>query len=65
MHTFINHYRRSPRTISSVAPGDAAAATNDTNTTQDQLDLVKNMTPEERKEYVTNFLQTQVRARAV
>ena len=40
----------------------AASTTNGANneTSQNQVDLVKSMTPEERKEYVTNFLKTQV-----
>ena len=40
----------------------AASTTNGANneTSQNQVDLVKRMTPEERKEYVTNFLKTQV-----
>ena len=39
---------------------DPSLATNDTSTSQDRADLVKSMTPEERKFYVTNFLRTQV-----
>ena len=54
--TFI--HRRTTH-ITADASGDAAAA-NGTNTSQDQVDLVKSMTPDERKEYVTNFLRTQV-----
>lgn len=50
--------RRNPR-ITLDAPDDAAA-TSDTTTAQNQVDLVKSMSPEERKEYVTNFLRTQV-----
>ena len=39
----------------------AATGTNNDTTAQNQVDLVKSMTPDERKEYVTNFLKTQVR----
>ena len=54
--------RRNPRTNTNNATGDAAATTTsgDNAAAQNQVDLVKSMTPEERKEYVTNFLRTQV-----
>lgn len=51
-------YRRNPPPTSATTTTAANTANNDTS--QDQVDLVKSMTPQERKEYVTNFLKTQV-----
>ena len=53
---FIN-YRRNPPATPAPATGNANATDG---SSQNQADLVKSMTPEERKEYVTSFLKTQV-----
>ena len=49
--------RRNP---APTAPASSTTNGANTETSQNQVDLVKRMTPEERKEYVTNFLKTQV-----
>jgi hypothetical protein len=49
-------YRRNPPT----APATSTTTGSPDETSQNQVDLVKSMSAEERKEYVTNFLKTQV-----